>query len=237
MDKTLRITKNQPFVLWLPTIMLNASGKEEVDASTLSDITIKATSIGNTLTPEQTFYEHWIILSFAAVEKAGVYDVEVTATLNSGRQIQLNIKQCFEVVNWDYQSNWQDYIVGDHIELCDMPFITGSFTTDAEYVALKQELNEKIAAAEQAQADAEAAKAQWEQKIAEADDLAQQSTLTEGISNIRGDISEIDFDTSDLAKQGSNAEATNTAIYEKVANAEDLFDDYASQLREIVGTE
>ena len=37
--------------------------------------------------------------------------------------------------------------------------------------------------------------------------LAKQSTLVEGISAIRDDISHIDIDTSTLAKQGTNASA------------------------------
>ena len=50
------------------------------------------------------------------------------------------------------------------------------------------------------------------------DNIAQQTTLTKGVEDIREDISHISIDTSDLAKeattakQGNNPSATNTAI-------------------------
>ena len=49
--------------------------------------------------------------------------------------------------------------------------------------------------------------------------VAQQSTLVEGISDIRGDIAGISIDTSTLAKQGTNASATLTATQTAATNA------------------
>lgn len=218
MEKTIKITKNQPFVLWLPTIMLNATGKEEVDATSLTDVTITAKSVGGSITPSIDAYEHWLILSFNAIETANTYDVDVTATLDSDRQFQLNIKRCFEIVNWDYESNWQDYIVGDHVELCDVPFITGGFITDEEYVQLKADLREAIEDAEQAEADAEEAKQEWEEKAAELDDIATETNATANKEAILDAIDDISIDTSDLAKQGSDSTATNTAILSAIGN-------------------
>lgn len=53
---------------------------------------------------------------------------------------------------------------------------------------------------------------------------AHQETLTQGIADIREDISNIDLDTSDLAKQGSNAEATNTAIYAHIGDVGEVLE-------------
>jgi hypothetical protein len=83
--------------------------------------------------------------------------------------------------------------------------------TDAELAALKEEYRLKIAAAQKAKEEAEQAKEEYIAKAEALDDVAQQSTLTQGVSDIREDISHIDIDTSNLAKQGSNAGATLTA--------------------------
>lgn len=46
--------------------------------------------------------------------------------------------------------------------------------------------------------------------------IAKEDTLVTGISDLKDSIDAIEFDTSDLAKQGENSGATNTAIYENV---------------------
>ena len=49
-------------------------------------------------------------------------------------------------------------------------------------------------------------------------EIAKESTITQGVQDIREDISHIQIDTSDLAKQGTNTGATNTNIYERLGN-------------------
>lgn len=210
---TLRITKNQPFVLYVPLVILNADGtKEPVQADTLTDIQVTLQApCGTTQAIVPTAFEQWLVLSLPATLATSVYNVLVTATLAGGRDFSLRIKNCFEVVEWDEQSNWRDYIVGDHIAL-DQAFIAGAYITDAEYAELKAELRAAIAAAEQAKEDADAAKAAWEQKAAELDGVAQEQTLTDGISAVRDDISHIDIDTSTLAKATSVKDGNDTAI-------------------------
>ena len=66
------------------------------------------------------------------------------------------------------------------------------------------------------------------------DDVAQQSTLVSGITEIEGMIQGIGLDG--VAQQGPNSGATNTAIYEVVEDRFNEFDsDIASQLRQIIG--
>lgn len=210
---TLRITKNQPFVLYVPLVVLNADGtKEPVQADTLTDIQVTLQApCGTTQAIVPQAFEQWLVLSLPATLATSVYNVLVTATLAGGRDFSLRIKGCFEVVEWDEQSNWRDYIVGDHIAL-DQAFIAGAYYTDAEYAELKAELRAAIAATEQAKRDADAAKAAWEQKAAELQGVAQEQTLTDGISAVRGDISHIDIDTSTLAKATSVKDGNDTAI-------------------------
>lgn len=209
---TLRITKNQPFVLYVPLVILNADGtKEPVQADTLTDIQVTLQApCGSTQAIVPTAFEQWLVLSLPATLATSVYNVLVTATLAGGRDFSLRIKGCFEVVEWDEQSNWRDYIVGDHIAI-DQAFIAGAYYTDAEYAELKTELRAAIAAAEQAKRDADAAKAAWEQKAAELDGVAQEQTLTDGISAVREDISHIQIDTSDLAKEATLQEVKQIA--------------------------
>ena len=177
---TLRITKNQPFVLYVPLVILNADGtKEPVQADTLTDIQVTLQApCGSTQAIVPTAFEQWLILSLPATLATSVYNVLVTATLAGGRDFSLRIKNCFAVVDWDEQSNWRDYIVGDHIAL-DQAFIAGAYYTDAEYTELKAELRAAIAAAEQAKEDADAAKADYVAKAEQLTDVAKETTSQE----------------------------------------------------------
>ena len=105
-----------------------------------------------------------------------------------------------------------DEDVKGHVQVDKIPM------SDAELEALKARYRTAIAAAEAAEAAAIASKAAYDEKAEALDDIAQQSTLTQGVTNIRSDIANIDIDTSELARQGSNAAATNTAILEAVSN-------------------
>jgi hypothetical protein len=213
MAEIVKITKDQPFVLYVPLVILNGDGsKEVVDAASLSNVLVKLQSAcGETESTFSTF-DHYLVLDLPATLTTGVHAVIITANLPQGRQFALRIKRAFEVVDWDFQSNWRDYLVGDHIELTDQPFIAGVFATDADIERLKEELRQQKAAAAQAQAEAEVAKAEWEQKAAELDGVAQEETS----QSILTAVWNIDFST--LAKQGDNPAATNSAILEAMSH-------------------
>lgn len=243
MAEIVKITKDQPFVLYVPLVILNGDGsKEVVDAASLSNVLVKLQSAcGETEATFSTF-DHYLVLDLPATLTTGVHAVIITADLPQGRQFALRIKRAFEVVDWDFQSNWRDYLVGDHIELTDQPFIAGVFATDADIERLKEELRQQKAAAAQAEAEAEAAKQEWEQKAADLDGVAQQQTLTDGVAAIREDISHIEFDKSDLAKeatvakQGDDPTATNTAIKQLIINEGiERADEYAETINNIIG--
>ena len=210
--ETLKIVKDQPFVLWIPTIMLNADGEQEIDASTLTDVVVTASSGCDKYTIGHHAYEHWLVLEFDDSLKIGPYRITITGVLNGGRKFCLALAKPLEIVNWDSESNWDRFIVGDHIELTDHPFITGEFLTDAELEAMKEEYREKNAQLDQAIADAEAAKQDYIDKAAALDDVAKEDTLTQGVADIREDISHIDIDTTTLAKETSVKDGNDTAI-------------------------
>lgn len=83
--------------------------------------------------------------------------------------------------------------------------------TDAELEALKEEYRQKIAEAEAAKAAYESAKAALDGIAEDLDDVAQETTSQQILSK--------------MARQGSNANATNTEIYlEILGNTDYLYD-------------
>ena len=199
MAETVKITCGQPFVVYLPLVILNADGsKEAVDASRLTDVVVKLQAHGvDNVTVDTEAYEHYLVLNIPGTMPVAEYNIIVNATLSNGRPFTLRMSRALGVMSWDWQTNWRDYLVGEHIELCDQPFIAGEFTTNAEYEALKQQLREQIAAAEQAEAEAIAEKERYAEALEHLDDVAKETTLLqksaviiEAISGIHIDIPE-----------------------------------------------
>ena len=176
---TIKITKGQPFALWIPTIMLNADGEQAVDAGTLTDVVVEVTNGCEAKSVDFHAFEHWLVLEFGDDLNIGPCSIRIRGVLESGRAFSLSLSKPVEIVNWDKESNWDRFIIGDHIELTDHPFITGMFVTDEEYEELKSKLRQAIADAEQAEQEAEQAKAELEEKAAQLDDVAQETTSQE----------------------------------------------------------
>lgn len=103
----------------------------------------------------------------------GNYSVQLTAKYH-GIDIHAAYMNALSIVAWNNYSNAQQYLTGSPVVM-PAAYVLGVMT-DAETEALKAELRLKIAAAEQAKEDADAAKADWEQKAAELDGIAQQGT-------------------------------------------------------------
>lgn len=148
-----------------------------------------------------------VAIDFPATLKQGNYDVVLTATYH-GVDIRAAYNDAVIIVAWNQQSDAQQYVQGSPFVL-PAAYVLGVMT-DSELEALKAQLRLEIAAAQQAKEEAEQAKEEYIAKAEALDDIAQQSTLTQGVSDIREDISHIDIDTSNLAKQGTNPNATLT---------------------------
>ena len=187
MAKTVKITAGQPFTVFVPLVILNADGtKEAVEANTLTGVSVKAQNGAHVYDVQTSTYDHYLVLQVSKdLLPVGVYDLIITATLQGGREFRLAMQEAIGVMSWDWQTNWRDYLVGDHIELCDQPFIAGEFVTDAELEELKRELREAIAEAEQAKAEA----------------IAEKEHYAEAVEQLDG-----------LSRQGDNPNATNTQI-------------------------
>ena len=229
MAKTVKITAGQPFTVFVPLVILNADGtKEAVDANTLTDVSVKAQNGAREYTVPANTYDHYLVLQVSKdLLPVGVYDLIITATLQGGREFRLAMQEAVGVMSWDWQTNWRDYLVGDHIELCDQPFIAGYAYTDAQYEEIKQQMLAKIAELELAIEAEKAAKERYEQAVLELDDIAKQGdnpnatnsailqavggidfstlakeqTLTDGVTAIRNDIAHINIDLTPVAKE------------------------------------
>ena len=255
MSEIIRITKGQPFALYVPLVQLNADGtKEGVDTALLTDtvVIIKGNAAKQVVTPQT--HEHYLVLQLTADLQTAEYALFITATLPTGRPFSLRIKRAFAVVEWDFESNWRDYLVGDHVELNDQLLIAGYFNTDAEIETLKQQYRQRITEAAAARTQYETSKAALDALAEDLTDIAQEtqatankqailtaidnidlSSVEDKVDAVQTAVENIDFspvedkvddvktaveniDFSALAKQGTNTDATNTAILSEFAN-------------------
>ena len=183
---------------------------EDIDATQLTNLVVKFGGVEY----EVSVDEQGVRIDLPATLALGMYSIVLTATYQ-GSEIRAAYESAVQIVTWNEMSNAQQYIQGSPIVM-ESAYVIGGTLTDAELEALKEEYREKNAQLAQAIADAEAAKAEWEQKAAELDGVAKQSTLTQGVADIRDDISHIDIDTSDLAKQGTNPNATLSEVQAEI---------------------
>lgn len=236
---TIHIVEFNAFTLVMPlkrrTFVSNVPIDEDIDIMALVGCKVKVGGVEYHCVLDPSGVQ----VAFAEGLKRGVYDVIVTATYR-GAEIRAAYFEAIQAVEWNRDSDAQQFIAGSPITL-DTAYVIGGPMTDAELEALKAEWRLKIAAAEKAQAEAQAAKEEYDRKAEMLDDVAQQSTLTQGVTDIRGDIAATrrdiaNIDLSPLAKQGENADATNTAIYNLIQNEGiERANEYATEIREIIG--
>lgn len=219
MAEIVKITCGQPFVVYLPLVILNADGsKEAVDASLLTDVVVKLQAHGvDDVTVETEAYEHYLVLNIPGTMPVAEYNIIVNATLSNGRPFTLRMSRALGVMSWDWQTNWRDYLVGEHIELCDQPFIAGEFTTDAEYDALKQQLRKQIAAAKHAEAEAIAEKERYAYALEHLDDVAKETTLLHNSAAIIEAISGIHIDIQENIATKDDVTAAKQAILDALS--------------------
>lgn len=201
-----RIVQGNAFIACVPMYYESEDGtKTPIAVSTLTDVQVEVRIKGGEVVSDyEVSYNanNGILLNFASGIGINVYSVVVSA-LHAGRMIRTYYAEAFEGVDFNRQSTLDNFITDGDVTLPDSVFVLSADTS--AIAELTTTLQEKVA-------EAEAAKEEWESKAAELDGVAQEQTLTEGVSAIRQDIGDIDFDKSDLAKQGTNASATNTAI-------------------------
>ena len=183
----IRITEGNNFSIILPllsrTYVATRPLDEEIDPEQLENVVV--TFGGVQYTPQLT--AQGVQIDLPATLAVGAYNILLTAEY-LGSNIRAAYESAVTIVPWSEQSTAEQYITGSPIVLRAAYVLSGAMT-DAELEALKEEYREKNAQLEQAIADAEAAKREWEEKASDLDGVA---------------------------KQGDNPDATNTAILEAV---------------------
>ena len=200
----IKVVEGNDFALLLPlkkrTYVSNVPIDEDIDATELQNVVFKIGA--QEYTPELGTDGVRVVVTDKPTR--GTYDIVLTATYH-GSAIVAGYFEALTIVAWNYQSDAEQYVQGSPIEM-QSAYVIGGTLTDAELVALKQQYIAAKEAMQQAQAAAEASKAAYDAKAEMLNDVAQETT-SQAILNA---IGRIDF--SELAKQGSNPNATNTAI-------------------------
>lgn len=202
----IKVVEGNEFALLFPlkkrTYVASVPIDEDIVYADLQDCVVKIGGVEYAHTIE----ENGVQVVVPATLAKGTYDIVLTATYH-GSEIRAAYYDGLTIVAYNQQSSAQQYIAGSPI-VAEAAFVIGGTLTDAELEALKEEYREKNAQLQQAIEDAEAAKAEWEQKAADLDGVAKESTS----QDILNAVENIDIDTSDLAKQGTNPNATLSEV-------------------------
>lgn len=131
MNEKIKVTEGNSFILAIPLIAINAAGEESpIQVEDLTELVCRVYSpCGCEYGVSVSSIENRIFLQVPATMPRGVYNVDTTARRDEQR-ISLRLKDCFEIVAWDKQSNWQDYIIDGVVELPTQPTIIGAMNID-----------------------------------------------------------------------------------------------------------
>jgi hypothetical protein len=178
----IRITEGNNFSIILPlisrTYVATKPIEEEIDPEQLENVVV---TFGGVEYPSQITAQG-VQIDLPATLAVAVYDILLTADY-LGSSIRAAYESAVTIVQWSAQSTAEQYITGSPIVMRAAYVLSGALT-DAELEALKDEYREKNAQLAQAIADAEDAKREWEEKAADLDGVAQESTLTQGVQDI-----------------------------------------------------
>lgn len=210
---TIKITEGNAFTLIFQlkrrSYVAERPIDKDIDVTRLSNVHVTLGGVEYAPTLET----YGVRIDVPATLARGTYDGLLTAEYD-GNAIRGAYESCVQIVAWNAQSNAQQYILGSPVAT-KAAYVLGYMPTDTEVEALKQQLRDQIAAAEQAEAEAIAEKERYAEALEHLDDIAKQGddpyvSLTSLSEIIEG------LDISQVAKQGSDSTATNTAIRDKV---------------------
>ena len=145
----------------------------------------------------------------------GPHNVEITADY-FGVAIRAAYFECITMVQWSYESNIGNYIIGSPL-VAEAAYIYVGITDDAELEALKQQYRDAIAACETARLQYEAAKEELEEKAEALDDVAKQSSLLSGFAATLEAIAGIHVDIPDNIATRQDVQTATDAILAALA--------------------
>ena len=146
----------------------------------------------------------------------GPHNVEITADY-FGVAIRAAYFECITMVQWSYESNIGNYIVGSPL-VAEAAYIYVGITDDEELEALKQQYREATAACETARLEYEAAKEEFDEKAEQLDDVAKESTLLQKSAAIIEAISGIHIDIPENIATKDDVTAAKQAILDALSH-------------------
>ena len=147
--------------------------------------------------------------------KRGIYDVIITATYH-GSLIRAAYFESLRSVEWNYQSDAQNYLPGSPI-VAQAAYIIGGVLDDAELAALKEQYRQAIIAEQEAEAEAQAKVEEYAERIEHLDNLATDEDVSGAATTILEALAAVA-----LSIKGDNTEATNTAIKALLGSPSDI---------------
>ena len=187
---------------------------EVADVRALTDIVVK---VDGEEWQDWEMDERGPLVNFPANSLAkGPHNVEVTADY-FGVAIRAAYFECITMVQWSYESNIGNYIIGSPL-VAEAAYIYVGITDDEELEALKQQYREATAACETARLEYEAAKEEFDEKAEQLDDVAQQSTLVHSAATILEAISGIHIDIPDNIATKDDVTAAKQAILDALSH-------------------
>ena len=151
---------------------------EVADVRALTDIVVK---VDGDEWQDWEMDERGPLVNFSKDSLAkGPHNVEVTADY-FGVAIRAAYFECITMVQWSYESNIGNYIIGSPL-VAEAAYIYVGITDDEELEQLKAELRAEIAAERAAKEQYEAMAREYAEKIAERDDLATKTDVTTSTS-------------------------------------------------------
>ena len=188
---------------------------EVADVRALTDIVVKVDG--------EEWQQGWekeelgTLVKFPAYSLAkGPHNVEITADY-FGVAIRAAYFECITMVQWSYESNIGNYIIGSPL-VAEAAYIYVGITDDEELEQLKQQYRDATAACETARLQYEAAKEAWEQKAEQLDDVAKESTLLQKSAAIIEAISGIHIDIPDNIATKDDVTAAKQAILDALSH-------------------
>ena len=187
---------------------------EVADVRALTDVVVK---VDGDEWQDWEMDERGPLVNFPANSLAkGPHNVEITADY-FGVAIRAAYFECITMVQWSYESNIGNYIIGSPL-VAEAAYIYVGITDDEELEALKQQYREATAACETARLQYEAAKEEFDEKAEQLDDVAQQTTLVHSAATILEAISGIHIDIPDNIATKDDVTAAKQAILDALSH-------------------
>ena len=134
--ETIKVAQGNEFVIAVPLVQLNRDGStSEIDAQHIANLRVVVDRpCGTHFSPSVVRDGHYLVLSFSESLVISQYNITITAALPNGKYFCLPLKAAFEIVKWDKDSNWRDFVIADRIELPTQPTIAGWYNDTQPYI-------------------------------------------------------------------------------------------------------